>query len=251
MNKTVIIIQARTGSSRLPFKMLLPFYNDKTILDILIERILKTKTRIPIFVATTTHKDDDKIISLCSKYNINTYRGSEENVLSRFNEIASKYDYNTIIRVCADNPFFDIKGTLKLLETHTEMYNYTSYYLAPNIPSIATHLGFWGEIVNSSSLEKVALSTKENIYLEHVTNYIYTHQDLFKCKFVVAPKKLYNRTDIRLTLDTIEDFELYQKIYKDILNDNKPLDITKLINYIDNDKYIRDQMTKQIIQNTK
>ncbi|MDB4710952.1 hypothetical protein OAF16_04405, partial [Flavobacteriales bacterium] len=107
MSETGIIIQARTGSTRLPNKIILPFYKEKGILELIVERINKY-TDIPIVVATTKNPKDDAIVKIASKNGVGCYRGSENNVLSRFIETAKKNNFKNIIRICADNPFLDI-----------------------------------------------------------------------------------------------------------------------------------------------
>ena len=64
MNDTIIIIQARTGSTRLPNKVMLNFFDNKSILDIIIDRLYKNKFNIPICIATTTNPKDDKLYNL-------------------------------------------------------------------------------------------------------------------------------------------------------------------------------------------
>ena len=88
---TGIIIQARCGSSRLPNKMVLPFYQSQSILSILLSRLKKKITSTPIIVATTTNLKDDLITTICKQHNIPYYRGSENDVLQRFIDAAEFY----------------------------------------------------------------------------------------------------------------------------------------------------------------
>ena len=73
------------------------------------------------------------------------YRGSEEDVLERFIGAAREYDFHNLIRICADNPFLDVKGTVSLLNFHLENQNdYTGYKLSNGLPSIKSHSGSLG-----------------------------------------------------------------------------------------------------------
>src|SRR5690554_6264340 len=102
-----IIIQARLGSKRLPNKMLLPFYKEKGVFEILIEKLKVHFSSIPIILATSLETTDDPLIAICEKHNLYFYRGSESNVLERFIDTAKHFKISKIIRICADNPFLD------------------------------------------------------------------------------------------------------------------------------------------------
>ena len=153
----IIIIQARTGSKRLPNKVLLPFYKNKTILDIIIERLSKNKYLIPVCIATTNNTADDV---LYDKYkdnsNILCYRGDENNVLSRFIDCATHYNKKTIIRVCSDNPLISLKYMESLIDSYIEnSFDYISYSIGDNKCCIKSHIGIFTEIVSLNALEQV------------------------------------------------------------------------------------------------
>ena len=80
--KIAIVIQARSNSKRLPSKVLLPFYNEESILEIILKRL--KKVNIPVVVATTTNELDNEIEKIVTKNNRICFRGDEENVISRF-----------------------------------------------------------------------------------------------------------------------------------------------------------------------
>jgi len=249
MKDTGIVIQARSGSTRLSNKMTRPFYKDKTVLDILLNRLTISDLDIPIVVATTKNRNDNMIESICTNNKVEVFRGDENNVLSRFVTVADMFSFKKLIRICADNPFFDVEGTTELLRNNNA--DYVSYMIDGDVPSIKSHLGFWGEVVSTAALLKVSSLTTDSLYLEHVTNYIYTHPDKFECTFVHAQENLFNRSDIRLTMDTLEDFKLYQRIYSEIVGESNVLNIDDLIEFIDSNSEIRKVMKQQIIQNTK
>lgn len=250
-NNTGIIIQARTGSTRLPGKMTLPFYNELTVLDLILKRFKNTINVPEIVVATTINSNDDAIVNICSNNAINVFRGSENNVLQRFIDCSDSYNFDVIVRVCADNPFLDTEGTLSLLQNFDNNIDYKSFAVSGNIPTIKTHLGFWGEIVRVEALKKINTYTSESLYQEHVTNFIYSNPDIFNCEFTNAPKEVFDRKDIRLTMDTIDDFNLYKKIYNRLINNTNKIIINELLQYIDNSTQIKNVMTSQIKINTK
>ncbi len=245
---TGIIIQARYSSTRLPGKLFMNFINSKKLIDVFLSNLLKEAGDFyPVVLATSTNKNDDIFEEVCGNFGVEIYRGSESDVLQRFIDAADAYKFKTVVRVCADNPIYDIKGTLDLLGLHNSSYaNYTAYNLKNNLPSIKSHLGFWGEVVELSALKKVVELTNKPHYHEHVTNFIYTNPDIFKINLINAPDVIYNRDDIRLTIDTIEDFELVKNIYNLLYNEHYVFRLNEIVGVIENNPDFLEKMRIQI-----
>lgn len=247
--KTSIIIQARTGSSRLPNKLIMNFHNGKNILELILER-LKLHSSFQIIIATTKNLKDNAIIEIAKKYSVDFFRGSEEDVLDRFIKSADYFEVDNIIRVCADNPFLQVnllnQMFQKFLEAETTI-DYLSYNVKNHIPVIKTHFGFFAEIVTLESLKKVDKLTTQKKYREHVTNYIYEHPQIFNVKFIDAPNDLFYRSDVRLTIDTYEDFKLASEIYPKVNVDN----YKAILNYLDQNIEEKKRMFKEINKNKK
>lgn len=248
--KIGIIVQARTGSSRLSKKILLPFINGLSILDVILNRI--KVLRYPVILATTINKNDDEIELKGNEHNVNVYRGSEEDVLNRFICAAKIYNIDVILRICSDNPFIQIDGIVELINTYllnkSKNPDYVGYLFSDNRQSIKTHFGFYGELVTLEALERVSQIANKSIYHEHVTNYIYTFPNTFSIINLNAPKRIFSREDIRLTVDSPEDFRIVQKVYSEI-NDNQ--NINCIIDYLDDNVTILKAMQLQLQNNIK
>lgn len=246
-----IVIQARVGSSRLPNKMLLPFYEGKSILEILIERFKNECNQHPFILATTVNKADNEIQGLCEKENIDFFRGSEDDVLIRFIEAAEKFKFDYIIRVCADNPLFDIQGTLNLVEhadrSHFDYFGYQVF----GKPSILSHLGFWGELVSLNALKKAHDLSPGMFYKEHVTNYIYGNPKVFKVKLINSPATDLIEAEIRLTVDTQEDFDLMKNIYSKLAEFKVDIAPNAILRCISSNPDFKKVMKAQIKMNKK
>lgn len=243
-----IIIQARTGSTRLPNKMLLPFFNGRTILEILIERLVKSFGNKNIILATTNNKLDDSLEEVAKQKDIICFRGDEQNVLKRFIDCAEKFEAEGIIRVCADNPFLDIQLMSDLVAFAAEKkYDYVSYKVN-NLPAIKTHYGFFTEYVSLKALKKVAELTTDKLYQEHVTNYIYTNPEGFSIEWLSAPESIASNSNVRLTVDTEEDFETCKSIYSELKSDFCYKNILELINV---NPELQNKMSSQIQKNGK
>ncbi len=248
-----IIIQVRYSSTRLPGKMLMPFHEGKTMIEVFLENIMQNRSnQLDIVLATSVNSNDDVFEEVAQNFRINIYRGDENDVLQRMVDAARKFNFTNIIRVCADNPVYDIKGTVELIDYHLKTgSDYTAYCLEGMLPSIRTHLGLWGEIVKIEALERVIAMTNEAIYHEHVTNYLYENPDVFKVNLVEAPSVIFNRRDIRLTVDELDDFKLMQEIYGTIKENSVNFTIDNLIKLIDSKPEYLQRMKKQIQRNQK
>ncbi len=249
--KIGIIIQARYGSTRLPFKMVKNFYNNFGILEILINRLTYANLNIPIILATTNNILDNKIANIAIKNKIRYFRGNEENVLNRFINAAKINKIDKIIRICADNPLLDITYLRNMInEFKNSNVDYWSYQLPNNKLTILSHFGFWAEGVKLSALERIAENTNESKYIEHVTNYIY----LNKNKFDIHLEKLNCDSlneNIRLTIDTISDFKIVKEIYNKFKKENIKLNINNIINIVNENIEWQNQMKKNMILNEK
>lgn len=245
-----IIIQARTGSTRLPQKMLLPFYNGFSVLELLLMR-LKNNISDTNIVATTTNRADDEILNIAGKHNVKCFRGDENNVLNRFINAAKENKISRIIRICADNPFLDILSLKVLIEKFSmSSCDYMSFSTSEGIPTIKTHYGFWAEAVTLEALEKVSELTNEKLYHEHVTNYIYTHKANFKCQFIEIDSEV-EQMRIRLTLDTLSDFEMQKEIYSVLVETNNEFSIKHVIDLLNKHPKFFEIMDEQIQLNSK
>lgn len=250
MSELGIIIQARTGSTRMPEKVIQPFYQEQTILDLLLEKA--KKLNVPVVLATTVNPSDDRLCVLAEKHDIPVFRGSENDVLDRFIKAARKSGFSKIIRVCADNPFLDLSGLQTLIaEYRNSDMDYMGFQLAGNKPSILTHFGFWAEAVRLEALDLTTLLTSEKLYHEHVTNFIYSNPILFDVQFIPADPLIFSRTDIRMTLDTPEDFEIQKEIFATISKENPNFGIPEIVFWLDKHPEILERMKNEIGRNQK
>ncbi len=248
--KIGIIIQARMGSSRLPGKILRPFYGEKTLIEVLLSN-LKKIDGVKIIVATSVNSNNDQLENFLKERNEIVYRGSENDVLERFICAAEDNNIDGIIRVCSDNPFLDHKSILTLIK---KAENNNADYIGFRIngmPSIKTHFGFWAEYVSLGALKKVYSSTTEKQAHEHVTINIYSNPDEYICEWIKCPDFLQGRNDIRLTVDTLEDMAVAQKVYQDLIVQNSDFGLKEVVEYLDSHPVITLSMKRIMNQNKK
>jgi spore coat polysaccharide biosynthesis protein SpsF len=208
---TGVIIQARSGSTRLPQKVLLPFWKTLSILDIQIIQLKQYFPNLPICIATTDNEEDHPIIELAKRHDISAFAGDEKNVLNRFIQAAKQEGYDDIIRVCSDNPFI----SLQLLD---ELLNSQSDYCTHKVngtPSMLTHLGIFTEKVSLETLIKSQTICPVKEWLQHVTYFAYQEPSIFKLNWLAVPAVItkMDNLGIRLTIDTQEDFDTAALIF--------------------------------------
>lgn len=210
--KTVIITQARTGSTRLPGKVLKKVLN-KTMLQFHLERLLKVECVDEVIVATTTKPNDDKIVSICDHMKVSYFRGSEKDVLSRYFEAAQKFKADNIMRVTSDCPLIDpdiLTNVIQYFLGHINEYDYVANF---DDKTRVYPLGMECEIFSFLALEKAYQKAILNTHREHVTPYIWTNKNIFRCQHLLEYPDYHH---LRWTLDTAEDFTFLKKILENI-----------------------------------
>jgi len=247
-----IIIQARTGSTRLPNKIQIPFYKSETILDILISNLKLKFNQSDIILATSNSLSDSTLKEVSEKHQIIFFQGEENDVLKRFLDCANKYDIKKIVRICADNPFLSpeyIETLISELEKNFDL-EYVSYQWPDKTPVMLSHIGLFAEAFKTTFVEKISTLTDSKFYHEHVTNYLYFNRQKFNAKFLSIPKTIENRRDIRLTIDTKNDFLLCQEIYLNWQQYQRK-DLNSLLEIIENKPLLLKKMQIEIEKNAK
>jgi len=198
--KTLCIIQARMGATRLPGKVLLKV-GGVPLLEYEIKRVKQAKKVDKIVVATTVNKQDDRIEKLSRKIGVACFRGDENDVLDRYYQCVLKYpQYDNIVRITGDCPLIDpevIDNVISFFEEND--FDYASNVQPPTFPD-----GMDIEIFKRSALDKAAKEANLMSEREHVTPYI-CEKKFFKKGNLSAD---YDFSHFRLTVDNKEDFEV-------------------------------------------
>jgi spore coat polysaccharide biosynthesis protein SpsF len=200
-----IITQARMTSTRLPGKIF-KAANHKSLLQYHIDRL--KQTGFDIAIATTVNQADNIICDFAERQNVKFHRGSENNVLSRFYETAIKFGFDVIIRVTSDCPLIDPHLIRNSLEKYLK-FNNENLYMSNGIERTFAR-GFDFEIFSFSLLKDAFENAKEESDLEHVTPYIWKNRS-GKVEFYHVKQET-NNSDLRITADTADDFDLIQKL---------------------------------------
>ena len=215
------IIQARYSSKRLPGKVLKKIFG-LTILERVINQVKKSKKIKKIIVATSDHKTDKKIITLCQKNNIDCISGSLNNVFKRFHLAVNSQQYKSFVRVSADSPLIDPS----LIDRVVSLYNKNRYDIVTNVFPRTFPKGFSVEVINSKIILDFLNKIKKKKHQEHLTSFFYDNYKNFKIK------NFYNKSDLsyfNLSVDNLNDFIRVKSIIKFCKNKNYDLDRILLV----------------------
>ena len=224
-DKVIGIIQARMGAERLPGKIGMKI-SGRPILYHIIERSRRCRHLDEIIVATSINPKDEATAGLAHELGTSVYRGSEEDVLDRFIQAARSRNGSIIVRICADNPLFDYHGTDLLVQAHQKEKADLTYFSSP-VP-----LGTATEVVSLSALAAIHDNTRENKYLEHVVTYFFDHPQRFRLCAVSPPEYLKVRS-VRLTIDTEEDLDMMQEIYRNLYREGEVIETRTALEFLE------------------
>ncbi len=196
-NSVGIILQARMGSSRLPGKVLKPFFHT-TLLGWILDRIAVLP--LSVVTATSHHVRDDPIEGFCRDRDALCFCGDELDVLDRYYRCAKFFGFDHVVRLTGDNPFPDISILKKLIKLHiSRMADYThAFGVLP--------LGVGAEIFSLEALERSWRDGSEAHHREHVNEFILENQGMFRVETLHIPAKLHC-PGLKLTIDTLADYE--------------------------------------------
>jgi spore coat polysaccharide biosynthesis protein SpsF len=211
MSRVGVISQARTGSTRLPGKVLIEAAGT-TMLDHHIDRL--TAAGLPVLIATTDEPGDDPIVRLGQRRGVPVFRGSGPDVLSRYAGCAREHDLEVVVRVTSDCPLIDgdvvadgVRRFLALQEEHGDGL-YLSNTLERTYPR-----GFDFEVFTAVALYRADREATRPGDREHVTPWLYAGEQ--RLPHLVQEHWPVDRSRYRVTLDTAADLELIRRLLEE------------------------------------
>jgi len=202
--KTTAIIQARLGSTRLPYKMMLSLHG-KPIIEWVIRRVQKSKLLDDIIVAIPITEDNDLLEKYIQELGVKVYRGSEGNVLERFYKSVENEHCEQIVRICADNPLIDGLEIDNLIEFYQ---NNKCDYAYNHIPKNNLYPdGLGAEIISFDMLKHLHEVVDTQHHKEHCLSYIIDNEDKFDIKTFDPLDKELHHPEMRFDVDTFDDYQ--------------------------------------------
>jgi len=216
-NGVLTVVQARTGSSRLPGKVLKPL-GRATVLECLLERLDRARLRGTIVVATTTDPADEEIARLCRRAGVRCYRGHPTDLLDRHYRVALAHGAQHVVKIPSDCPLIDPAIVDRVLQEYLadpEAYDYVSNLHPQSYPD-----GNDVEVMSFRALARAWRNAFKPHEREHTTPYLWDQPDLFRCGNVARAGDDLSRSH-RVVLDYPEDYEVIRRIY-DALSPRDP-----------------------------
>lgn len=223
--KTVAIIQARMGSTRLPGKVMKDLCG-RTVLEHVLERVRACGLIDLAVVATTTSPADDVIKGLADRLGAPCFRGSEDDVLKRYYEAAVKYEAGTVVRVTSDCPLIDPALLCGIVEAFNRMNEVGHVDYLTNALTRTFPRGLDVEVFGMGALERAHKEAVKDFEREHVTPYINRHPGIFTIREIKSGQDL---SGYRWTLDTEDDFRLITEIYKALYKEGEIFDTHEVL----------------------
>ncbi len=216
-----IVLQVRKNSTRLPGKLLYPLCG-KTMFEHILIRLLSAELPDGVIVATTGDTLPS-ITEVVERYPVKVVVGPEDDVLKRFAVAVERYKIDNVIRATGDNPLVSIEYIDKTLEYHLKVgADLTTYTGLP--------YGTGVEVVRGDAVLRANRESVDPFEREHMTQYIYRNEGEFKVSKPVVDEE-YRYPDLRLTVDTIEDFKNMERIYKELWQ-GSPIKLKEVINLL-------------------
>ncbi len=215
-----IFLQVRLDSTRLNKKAFLPLIDGNVIEQAM--RALKN-VKADVYALLTNDISEKALKEFADKEGFEVFAGPSEDVLKRYFLAAEYFKVDCIIRATGDNPLVSSELADNIIEIHNNEFADLSHF-------IGMPLGTGVEVISLNALNKMEADAADAFEREHITTHIYRNLDRFK---VIEKKcsKEYYLPDIKISIDTKEDYELIRKIYEDIY-DFKPIEIKKLISWL-------------------
>lgn len=239
--KMIATIEARMASSRLPGKILKEAVG-KPLLELMVERVRRSKLINEVVVATTVESPDDVTEKACSEMGVKCYRGSNDDVLERVLKAAQAHKADLIVELTGDCPLIDPVEMDKVIQYYLDnSFDYVSNFRDRLFPR-----GTETQVFSVKVLEDVARRTQDPADHEHVSLFIYEHPELYKLGGVSA-EPFYNRPDLRLTVDTPQDYELVKTVFEKLYPGNPQFTLKDIIQLLDSEPALK-ALNQQIQQ---
>lgn len=205
---TVVIIQARMGSSRLPGKVLKEI-DGRPMLDWVVTRARRAETVDEVAVATTTDAADDPIAAFCTAHGVRIFRGDVFDVLDRYYQAALAFQADIVVRLTADCPLIDPQ----VIDLTVQRFLQTGADFAANRlppPFKRTYpIGLDTEVCSFAALQRAWQEADLKYQREHVMPYLYDQEGRFKVEVV---DHIEDQGAQRWTVDTLQDLEFARQV---------------------------------------
>lgn len=212
-DNTVIVVQARMSSSRLPGKVMMPILG-KSLLYRMVERLQMIRHKALIVIAASQEQSDDIIEQEAVHIGVPCFRGSLNNLLDRHYQAAKKHPADAVLKIPSDCPLIDPRIIDEVLDFYFDapgQYDYVSNLHPATFPD-----GNDVEIMTMACLEKTWQEASRQLELEHTTPYIWENPDKFRIGNIVWNSGKDYSMSHRFTIDYKADYDFINRVFEDL-----------------------------------
>ena len=218
--KIVVVIQARTASTRLPGKVLAPICG-RPLLSLMLDRVRAACEPDDVIVATTLDPSDDAIVRLCQASEAPYYRGSLEDCLDRHVQAATARDADAVVKIPSDCPLIApsvIDAVLSAYRHNAATYDYVSNLHPASWPD-----GNDVEVMSMGALHYAAAQARDAFDREHTTPFLWSRPERFRLGNVLWRKSADHARRFRWVVDWAEDLTLVRELFERLLPVHGPV----------------------------
>lgn len=227
----VTVIQARTGSTRLPNKVLRPLAG-KPLLARMVERVRAAALAGAVVVATTTDPSDDPIEALCRAEGYACYRGDADDLLDRHYQAGRLFDAKSVVKIPSDCPLIDpaiIDRVIGFYLDRRGQYDYVSNLHPATYPD-----GNDVEIMSAAALETAWREATRPLEREHTTPFLWENPERFRVGNITWESGLDYSMSHRWTIDYEEDYQFIAAVYDALYPTNPAFGLDDILTFLGN-----------------
>lgn len=214
-------------STRLPGKVLMDLAGRPMLVQQL-RRLKRCKMMDELIVATTVNRSDDPVVQVANDEGVPSYRGDEQDVLSRFVEAACETSADIVVRITADCPLIDPGISDTVIQALVERQDSCDY--ASNTIDRTYPIGLDTEAMYRDTLERIHRLAQSSSAREHVTSYLLEERpEIFLTHSVQDSEQ---NADLRWTVDTLEDLKMVRRLYEELELGERILEYSEILAHV-------------------
>lgn len=199
-----VIVQARTGSTRCPGKVMRTVAG-RRLIDFTLDALERCRVARPLIVATSDSVQDDALAAHCSARNVPVVRGPLDNVAGRFREVLERFPVRAFVRISGDSPLID----RRLVDEAVTRFRDGGADIVTNVFPRTFPKGQSVEVIAADIFLAAEAEMTDPSDREHVTPWFYRDADRYH---IVNIASAFDTADTSMVVDTEEDFARFRAI---------------------------------------
>lgn len=228
----VVVVQARTGSTRLPGKVMLPLAGVPLLLRV-VERIRAASLPSHIVVATTSLPDDEVVRDICFDAGVDYFLGHPTDLLDRHYRAALEYKADVVVKIPSDCPLIDPDVIDRVIGAYCELGGYLDY--CSNLHPASWPDGQDVEVISMATIEQAWQKARLPMEREHTTPWIWERPEEFRIGNVRWGRGDNLSMSHRWTVDYLVDYTFVSKVYDALAGDHqgRPFGVETILEYLE------------------